>query len=380
MTWTSTNGGSFATGTSTTNSLGVATVVFTPSTVAGATHVVTGTTGSLHGSSPTITVAAGSASKYVVSSSASSVVAGSPVSITAQLTDAFGNVVTTGGQTVTWSSTNGGSFAPTTSATNSSGVATTTFTTSTTAGTSHIVTATTGGVSGSTTAITTTVGAAAKYVVTTNTAAPTAGGTVTVTAQLADANGNSVATSGQTVTWTKSGAGGSFASGTSTTDGNGVATVVFTTAVTAGVSYAFTGTDGSNRTGTSGTVTSVAGSPTKYVVTTSASTVDAGDPVTITAQLVDANNNVVHLQGVVVTWSNTGSGGSFASPTSTTDVNGTASVVFTTDNSATIVYKFIATDQAGHSGTSGSVLSLLGSTENFTSSLSGAAAPPSVLK
>ena len=67
---------------------------------------------------------------------------------------------------------------------------------------------------------------------------------------------------------------------------------------------------------------------------------------TIRAQLVDANNNPAKVQGVVVTWSKAGDGGSFATATSTTDANGLATVVFTTDNSASISYQFTATDAA----------------------------------
>src|SRR5262249_51873240 len=133
--------------------------------------------------------------------------------------------------------------------------------------------------------------------------------------------------------------------------------------------YTFTGTDGSNRTGTSGNLTSVAGTAVKYLVTTSASTVNGGDPVTIRAQLVDANNNAVALPGVVVTWTKAGDGGSFATPTSTTDVNGLATVVFTTDNTATIVYQFTATDATGRTGTSGNVLSVLGELQHLETAL-----------
>ncbi|MFL0163434.1 invasin domain 3-containing protein, partial [Aquirufa salirivi] len=82
--------------------------------------------------------------------------------------------------------------------------------------------------------ITTVAGAASKYLVTSSSSSPVAGATVTISAQLADANDNPVATSGQTVTWTKSNANGSFASATSTTNGSGIATVVFTSHTVAG--------------------------------------------------------------------------------------------------------------------------------------------------
>jgi hypothetical protein len=70
-----------------------------------------------------------------------------------------------------------------------------------------------------------------------------------------------------------------------------------------------------------------------------------------------------------VTWSKVGDGGSFGSATSPTDAYGIATVVFTTDNTATIVYQFTATDAAGRTGTSGNVLSVLGETYNLSVSL-----------
>ncbi|MHA8062373.1 hypothetical protein PQG22_13985, partial [Aquirufa beregesia] len=72
-------------------------------------------------------------------------------------------------------------------------------------------------ISGTSASITTVAGTASKYIVTSSSSSPAAGGTVTISAQLADANNNPVSTSGQTVTWTKSDANGSFATATSTT-------------------------------------------------------------------------------------------------------------------------------------------------------------------
>ncbi|MFL0163438.1 hypothetical protein, partial [Aquirufa salirivi] len=79
-------------------------------------------------------------------------------------------------------------------------------------GTATTVTATTSAISGTSSTITTVAGTASKYLVTSSSSSPVAGATVTISAQLADANDNPVATSGQTVTWTKSNANGSFAS------------------------------------------------------------------------------------------------------------------------------------------------------------------------
>ena len=106
------------------------------------------------------------------------------------------------------------------------------------------------------------VGAAAKYVVTSSNYTPTAGSGVTITAQLTDANNHSVKTAGLVVTWSKSDPGGSFGSPTSTTDANGVATVVFTKSATPSTSTTVTATDGGALTGTSATIATQAGAGT----------------------------------------------------------------------------------------------------------------------
>src|SRR3989475_814288 len=108
----------------------------------------------------TATFNPGAASKYIVTSSNSSPVAGTAVTITAQLADSGGNPVHTSGKVINWNSTNGGSFSPSTSTTNANGVATTSFTASTMAGTVHTVTATDNtSVTGTSGSITTVAGA-----------------------------------------------------------------------------------------------------------------------------------------------------------------------------------------------------------------------------
>ena len=99
--------------------------------------------------------------------------------------------------------------------------------------------------------------AATKYVVTSSSYSPVAGATVTISAQLTDANGNPVSTAGHVVTWTKSDTHGSFATPTSTTDANGIATVVFTTHTVAGTVTTVTGTDAGSLTGISSSITTV---------------------------------------------------------------------------------------------------------------------------
>ncbi|MHA8071868.1 invasin domain 3-containing protein [Aquirufa ecclesiirivi] len=316
----------------------------------------------------TISYIAGAATKYIVTSSSSSPVAGATVTITAQLADANNNPVATSGQTVTWTKSNAnGSFASATSTTNGSGVATIVFTSHTVSGTATTVTATTSAISGTSGTITTVAGTATKYLVTSSSSSPVAGATVTITAQLADANNNAVATSGQTVTWTKSDANGSFASATSTTNGSGVATIVFTTHTVSGTATTVTATT-SAITGTSGTITTVAGTASKYLVTSSSSSPVAGATVTITAQLADANNNAVATSGQTVTWTKSDANGSFASATSTTNGSGVATIVFTTHTVSGTATTVTATTSA-ISGTSGTITTVAGAANATASTL-----------
>jgi large repetitive protein len=242
----------------------------------------------------TTTVNPGPAAKYLVTSSSSSPVAGSSVTITAQLADANDNPVAIPGAVVTWNSTNGGSFSSPTSATDGSGVATVSFTTSTVAGTEHTVTATDGeGRTGTSPVITTVAGGAAIYVVTSSDHGPVAGRSVTIMAQLADQYGNPTTGPVRTVTWSSTN-GGSFNPTTSSSDANGTATTTFTTAAVAGTSHTVTATSGPpSRTGATAPITTVAGPPSPSQTTAIVPGGTAGEVTNILVTVRDANNNKV---------------------------------------------------------------------------------------
>jgi hypothetical protein len=351
--------GSLGATSSTTDATGVATVAFTASVTAGAIHSVTATDNTgLAGSSPQFATVAGPATRYLVTVSTPSPAAGGAVTVTARLTDAEGNTVTTAGRTVTWTKTAaGGSFSAATSQTNAGGVATIVLTVGTTAGVSQTVTATdNSSFTGTSPEISVVAGPASGYLVSASSSSPVAGSTVTIAAQLADGHGNPVAGGGRIVAWTASGSGGVFGSATSTTAANGVATVGFTTGVTAGVTYAVTATQtGSSLTGTSAPLTTVAGPAARYVVTPSLSTPSAGATITVTAQIADANGNAVASSGRTVTWTKTGTGGSFSAATSTTNSSGIATVSFTTSTTVGATHTVTATDNGGLAGTSGDI-------------------------
>ena len=100
--------------------------------------------------------------------------------------------------------------------------------------------------------------------------------------------------------------------------------------------------------------TVVVGPAAAYQVTASNYNPNVSTGVTITAQLVDANNHAVKTAGLVVTWSKSDTGGSFGSPTSTTDANGTATVTFTT-GTADVAVTVTGTDTNSKTGTTATI-------------------------
>ncbi len=361
VTWgTSGVGGTFTSPTSVTNGSGLASVNFTASTTAGSL-VLTSTDGTNTGSTGTITVNPGPANKYIVTASTSLPVAGSGVTVNAQLTDSFGNALTTSGLVVNWSLTAGvgGSFSSLSSNT-VSGLATVTYTTSTTAGTLYTVKATEGAHVGSV-SFTSIAGTAVQCPLIVTPTNPVAGGTVAVSGQIKDVNGNNVATPGIVIIWS-SDASGAFAQGTSTSNASGQVSVNFTTGPKANVAYNLTATDGLAITGTAATFTSQTGAASAYTVSVSTTSPVVGGAVTVSAQLVDINGNAVATAGQVVTWTPTGAIGNLATPTSLTNAAGVATVLLT----ATTI-----------SGTSGTVSATTGASTGVSpliSTLSGPAA------
>ncbi|PYK58642.1 MAG: hypothetical protein DME43_10880, partial [Verrucomicrobia bacterium] len=193
----------------------------------------------------------------------------------------------------------------------------------------------------------------AKYVVTSSDSNPVAGTAVTITAQLADAGGLPVPIAGKVVTWSKTGSGGSFSSGTSTTNTNGIATVSFTTGTTAGTVYTVTATDNSsptNFTGTSGNITTKAGAASKLLL--SGSTVDlaAGATRQLTATIEDANNNLVTSgsdSALSIIFAKTGGTGTVTGLGSATASAGVATLTVTGNQAGSITITASATGSGG---------------------------------
>lgn len=294
-------------------SSGVATATLTSSTTSGVATLVTATSGSLTGTAPTVTTIAG------VADAANSTLSPAAVSITANGTattvltvtakDVNGNTTTNMGtlvlsDVVVSKSTGTGSIG---AVSGSNGVYTATVTAPTTTGQGVFVASLGGaavkggGASQSQATVDYVAGTATKYLVTVSNTSPTVGGSVTLSAQLSDANGNAVANSGRVVTWSTTAAvGQSFSSATSTTDASGIATVTFTASTVSATVRTVTATDASSYTGTSPTITTQVGAAAKFVVSSIAGQT-AGRAFSVTAVLTDTYGNAVNNAGATGT-------------------------------------------------------------------------------
>ncbi|HEX7242743.1 MAG TPA: Ig-like domain-containing protein, partial [Longimicrobiaceae bacterium] len=102
-------------------------------------------------------------------------------------------------------------------------------------------------------------------------------------------------------------------------------------------------------------VVAKAATPRQYLVSTDTPDPAPGATITIRAQLADSLGAAVKTAGRTVTWSKTLPAGSFATPTSTTDTAGVATVAYTVSTTAGAVDSVTATDNAGLKGTSGPI-------------------------
>ena len=107
-------------------------------------------------------------------------------------------------------------------------------------------------------------------------------------------------------------------------------------------------------------ITLAPGAAARYIVTSSASSATVGTPVTINAQLVDANDSPISAAGRIVNWSASGANGSFSAPTSSTNASGLATVTYTVDTVDGRTATITATDNNSISGST-TVSTLTGS-------------------
>jgi len=302
-------------------------VTFTTGIAAGTPYTVTATDNtSLTGTSGTITTVAGAAAAATTTISAAPQTlfadGTSSATVSVQAKDAYGNNVTQSGGTVTLS-TNRGALSTVTNGQNGTYAAI--LTASTTPGQATI----SGTIGGSPIPSTTSVtfrAQPAKYLVSSSSASPVAGSAVTITAQLAEANGNPVAVAGKIVTWSAS--SGTVGATTSTTNASGVATVSFTTGPVAGASYAVSATDNSAPPlgGTSTAWTTVVGAANHLHFSSASTDLAAGGTLTLNVRVEDVNGNLVTSDsGRSVSFSQSGGSGSVAGLGSTSTSGGSVS-------------------------------------------------------
>jgi adhesin/invasin len=361
------------------NANGTYTATLTAPALVG-TATITGTlNGATIGDTATVTFTAGppaNLAKHAGDGQSATVGTAVAVAPAVRITDANGNPLA--GVSVTFAvATGGGSATGTTATTDANGVATVgSWTLGTIAG-SNTLTATAGALS-ATFSATGTPGAATVGQ-STITAAPTqvvANGTAfaTITVQLKDQYGNNLTASGGVVALSTT--HGALSTVTDNTNGTYTATLTSGTAGNTGTAT-ISGTLGGNAIADTATVEFNL-LPTKYVVTAASSSVAAGTTVTITAQLAAADNTPVPTAGRVVTWSKTGAGGSFASPTSVTDSSGIATVVFTVGTVAGTTHAVTATDADSLTGTSPDITVVAGPVDLATSTITASPNPVQV--
>ncbi len=132
---------------------------------------------------------------------------------------------------------------------------------------------------------------------------------------------------GAVITFADGGKGGAFSAPSVVTDSQGRAQTFYTTGTKSGT-ITFTVTSGSIHQGMA--ATALAGPATGMSLVSGnnqTASVSTSLPVALVVKVVDKFNNVV--PGAVVTFSDSGVGGSFSNPTISTDATGKAAVVYT---------------------------------------------------
>ena len=183
---------------------------------------------------------------------------------------------------------------------------------------------------------------------------PVAGDQTIVKAQLADADSNPVRISGRLVTWVTN--YGRLVIMSSVTGPDGMASTVLTTDTLAGRQHRVAAIDNQHGvTGISSPINTVAGDPAAYTVVPSEFNPEVGSSIVISAQLGDRYHNPTKVAGRVVAWTNASGGsvgGTFSSPSSTTNADGIATVNFTMGTQSNLVYVISVLDDQQAVGTS----------------------------
>ncbi|HUC39804.1 MAG TPA: invasin domain 3-containing protein, partial [Gemmatimonadales bacterium] len=330
---------------------------------------------------PTLTVTPGaiSVARSVISVSAATILSGDSTLITLQAKDNAGNSLTTGGQTVAFTTSVGpgistGTIGATTD--HGDGSYTARFT-AVLAGTGTTINATINAlpVTSIVPTIVVTPGAISPVtsLLTTSSSLLTSGASATLTLQAKDAAGNDLTTGGATVTFADSG-GTSTGSISATTDhANGTYTALFT-AIAAGSATTIQARIGATRVNSAASINVLPGNSAaaQSIVNVSADSVLSGGAVTLTLQARDSLGNTVMTGGSTVVFSVTGgtSTGTIAPSPATDHGNGTYTATLTGVLAGTPVTVHATLDGAAVTSTLPAVKVLPGPISATTSVLS----------
>ncbi len=343
--FTKTGGTSTGTFSSVTdNGDGTYSTVFT-GVVAGTAITMGATIGGnpISSSLPTLMVTTGpiSYSTSLVTVSNSAILSGQTSTLVLTVKDANGNTASGGGLSVTFAKSGGTSSGTFSSVTDNGNGTYSAIFTGTTAGTATSIISTISGnsVTSSSPTITVSPGALSlsQSPITLSSGTVISGSTVSITLTTKDVGGNTLVNGGQTVVFSHTGGISNGTISSTTDNGNGTYTAIFT-ATNSGSATSITATIGGNAvTSISPTITVSPGaiSLAQSVISVSSSTVTSGNTVALTFTARDANGNTLTTGGSAILFSRTG-GTSNGTISSTTDNgNGTYTATFTATISGT---------------------------------------------
>jgi len=324
-------GGSFSANPVVTNSLGQASVTYTLPTTAG-TITMTASAGTLSVQFSEKAVAGAAAAIALVSGGGQTGTVGTPLAaaILVGVKDSFGNPIS--GASVTFSDGGvGGSFSANPVTTNSLGQASVTYTLPTKAQTATL-TASTGSASVQFSEKAVAGAAAAIAVVSGGGQTGTVGSALAnaIVISVKDSFGNAV--SGASVSFSDSGAGGSFSVNPVVTGSNGQVSTNYTLPTVPGT-YTLTASTGSESVQFS--EKAAVGSPaTMFISGGNQQTASTNTPLPNPLQVGVKDQFGNPVPGAVVSFTDNGAGGTFSSNTATTGNNGNASVSYTTGSTS----------------------------------------------
>ena len=324
--------GSLSSGTAVTDSNGVAQVTLTSGTNLGTAVLNASTSG--FSQSGSVSFVAGPPASITASASPSSVGVGAASTVNVTVRDATGHLIA--GESVSFNITtniSGGDLSALTATTNVNGVAKATYTSGISAGVDvlTITSQTSGSVNAS---LSLTVNAstvsvnALEMFVGANTLSADGVSQTTVRATVNDVNGDPIP--GKAVSFTTS--AGTFSGGSSAvTDENGEAEVILVSSTNLGGAVVVANSDGVLGTTT---VQFVAGSASAMTISAAPSSLNFASISALSVKVVDAEGHPVPSEVVSFSDGTNVSGGSLSATQVSTDVNGRASVNYTSGNSA----------------------------------------------